>query len=48
MSEYGSGISFSRACMYNKERIKKAFSGEVMVGKMRTVLNMGRPQKRSA
>ncbi len=32
MSEYGSGISFSTARMYDKERIKHAFMGELMCG----------------
>lgn len=32
MSEYGSGITFSEARMYDKERIKHAFKGELMCG----------------
>ncbi len=30
MSEYGSGISFARACAYDKERIKEALKGRQM------------------
>lgn len=32
MGEYGSGISFGRACMLDKERIIHAFKGELMTG----------------
>ncbi len=31
MSEYGSGISFARACAYDKERIKEALKGRQMI-----------------
>ncbi|HAV90099.1 MAG TPA: hypothetical protein DCW44_02340 [Eubacterium sp.] len=32
MSEYGSGISFARACAYDKERIKEALKGRLLCG----------------
>lgn len=32
MSEYGSGISFAKACAYDKERIKEALKGRLLCG----------------
>ena len=32
MGAYGSGISFAKACQYDKERIKRALQGELMCG----------------
>ena len=32
MAEYGNGVSFGQACTYDKERIKMAFQGKLMIG----------------
>ena len=32
MSEYGSGLTLGQCCNYDKERIKHAFKGELMIG----------------
>ncbi len=32
MSEYGSGLTLGQCCNYDKERIKHALKGELMIG----------------
>lgn len=32
MGEYGSGVSFARSCAYDKERIKMALQGKLLLG----------------
>ena len=32
MSEYASGFTFGRRCMMDKERIKHALKGELVIG----------------